>query len=264
MKRRFVGSGGMAMALMLSAGTLAGLVPAMAETLVTSLSTHRVAITSNYTGAEIVVFGAIERDGATVARAAPYDIVITVRGPRRTAIVREKEQFGPAWMNRAQRRFVDLPVYLAVLATRPVDEVAGATLRQRQKIGIDANITPPGVELNLDTAESRFRRALRRIRSADGLFIENGRGVTFLTPSIFRAPISLPAIAPTGSYEVEIVLIVGGALLSRQITNFEVIKTGFEQTVVSSAHNRPVLYGFSAACLALVFGWVASVIFRRD
>src|SRR5690606_4009144 len=54
------------------AGLLASLAPAAAETLILSLSTHRVAITSTYTGSSIVVFGAIERDERTVARAAPY------------------------------------------------------------------------------------------------------------------------------------------------------------------------------------------------
>src|SRR5690606_38702294 len=87
------------------AGLLVSLAPAAAETLILSLSTHRVAITSTYTGSSIVVFGAIARDERTAARAAPYDIVVTVRGPRRTTIVREKERVGPLWLNTSQRRF---------------------------------------------------------------------------------------------------------------------------------------------------------------
>ena len=43
---------------------------AHAETLVTSLSSHRVLINSNYTGTSIAVFGSIERDAQTVSRAA--------------------------------------------------------------------------------------------------------------------------------------------------------------------------------------------------
>ena len=69
--------------------------PAAAESLVTTLSTESVAITSTYTGAEITAFGVIERDGQTSVRVKPYDVVISARGPRRTTIVREKEQLGP-------------------------------------------------------------------------------------------------------------------------------------------------------------------------
>jgi uncharacterized protein (TIGR02186 family) len=239
-------------------------VPAWAESLVTSLSTHRVAITSTYTGAEIVVFGAIERDSYTVSRAAPYDVVVTVRGPRRTTLVREKERAGMVWLNRAQRRFIDLPVYLAVLSTQPIDDVADPMLRRRQRIGIDDNLKPIGIDIDIDAGGGRFREALKRLKSEEGLFVENGRAVTFLAPTIFRAPIPLPATAPSGLYDVDIMLIVGGAMLARQTTNFEVIKTGLEQTVVTAAQNRSLLYGVSAAALAVMFGWVASVIFRRD
>ena len=73
--------------------------PAAAETMVTSLSSHRVAITSNYTGTSIAVFGVIERDAQSISRASPYDIVVTVRGPRQTLVVREKEPAGILWLN---------------------------------------------------------------------------------------------------------------------------------------------------------------------
>ena len=74
---------------------LSSLAPAQAETLITSLSNHRVLINSNYTGTQIAVFGAIERDAQTVARATGYDVVVTVRGPRQFLTVREKERLGP-------------------------------------------------------------------------------------------------------------------------------------------------------------------------
>jgi parallel beta-helix repeat protein len=64
--------------------------PASAERLIISVSSSRVLITSSYTGAELVLFGVIERDGASVSRAGPYDIVVTVRGPATQITVREK------------------------------------------------------------------------------------------------------------------------------------------------------------------------------
>jgi hypothetical protein len=55
---------------------------ASAERLVTTLSTSRVLIASNFTGADVVLFGSVERDAQTVARRGGYDIVVTVTGPR--------------------------------------------------------------------------------------------------------------------------------------------------------------------------------------
>ena len=49
--------------------------PSGAERLVTSLSSHQVLVTSSFTGVELVLFGSVERDAATVPRRGGYDIV---------------------------------------------------------------------------------------------------------------------------------------------------------------------------------------------
>jgi uncharacterized protein (TIGR02186 family) len=237
---------------------------AAAETLVTTLSTQRVAITSTYTGSEIGIFGVIERDQQTGTRIKPYDIVISARGPRRTTIVRQKEEVGPVWINRTQRRFINLPVFLTVLATRPLDEVADQRTRQRLRLGVDAVLTPIGLDIEFDSPEARFREALLRLKTADGLFAENARGIAFLAPNVFTGTIPLPATAPVGVYDVEVALFHDGVQLARHTLTFEVIKTGFEQAVVDSAHRHTWLYGLAAGAMALAFGWFASVIFRRD
>lgn len=70
-----------------------------AERLVVSLTNHRVMITSNYTGVELVLFGSVERDAAAAARAAPYDIVATIIGPRELLRTRRKERMLGIWVN---------------------------------------------------------------------------------------------------------------------------------------------------------------------
>ena len=55
-------------------GALAGsIAPAAAERLVASLSNHRVMVTSNFTGEELVLFGGIEQDGASRPRRGGYE-----------------------------------------------------------------------------------------------------------------------------------------------------------------------------------------------
>jgi uncharacterized protein (TIGR02186 family) len=235
-----------------------------AETLIASVSSHQIQINSNYTGAQITVFGLVERDGRTVARGDPYDIVVTVRGPQRMLIVREKEQVGPIWINRTQRRFPEHSVFLMVSSNRPLDEILGAAAARRDRIGL-ANaqrVATPALEQEGSTA--RFRDALIRILKDKGLYAQDERGVTFLSQTLFSAPIEVPATAPTGTYEIDIVLYAGGAILARQTTNFEVIKTGIEQRLATGAHDRSLLYGLATVILALLLGWLASVIFRRD
>ncbi|AMJ58902.1 TIGR02186 family protein [Bosea sp. PAMC 26642] len=237
---------------------------ARAETLVAAMSSHRIQISSNYTGDQLTVFGLVERDGRTVARGDPYDIVVTVRGPRRMLLVREKERLGPVWINRTQRRFGENSVFLSVLSNRPLKEIMSPERAQRDKIGLANAQRSDNPFLDLDPINARFREGMIRILEDKGLYTQDERGVTFLSNTLFSAPIVVPATAPTGPYEIEIVLFAGSATLARQTTNFEVVKTGIEQGLASGAHDRPFLYGLATAVLALFLGWLASVVFRRD
>jgi uncharacterized protein (TIGR02186 family) len=113
-------------------------------------------------------------------------------------------------------------------------------------------------------ADEPFRDALLRLKRREGLYLEQERGVTFLTPSLFRASIPLPATAPPGNYDVEVVLLADTVILARTQTSFEMVKIGFEQQVGEMARDLAPLYGGATALLALFFGYVASIIFRRD
>lgn len=237
---------------------------ASCETLITSLSTHRVQITSTYTGVQLVIFGTIERDARTVSRGDPLDMVITVKGPRRTIIVREKEPLGPLWINRSQRRFVEAPSFISVATNRPLEQLADAEQRRRLQLGVGNILQPPLAGLDLDAGEAHFRDALIRLGAADGLFSEQPRGVTFLSPTLFRSPVNLPGVAPPGTYDVDITLMVGSVPIAKQSTNFEVVTTGFEQRLKQVARRAGGVYGLATVFLALSFGWLASVIFRRD
>ena len=93
--------------------------PASAERLVASLSTHRVMITSNFTGEELVLFGGIEQDSASGPRRGGYDIVVTVTGPRQSTVTFRKQRMLAIWVNADSRVFEDAPSYLAVLSNRP-------------------------------------------------------------------------------------------------------------------------------------------------
>jgi uncharacterized protein (TIGR02186 family) len=243
---------------------LAGLSSAQAETLITSLSSHRVFITSNYTGTAVAVFGAIERDAQTVSRAQGYDVVVTVRGPREAITVREKERTGLIWINREQQKFPFAPAYLAVLTSRPVPEITSEALAQRFRIGISAIVGAPEFTLDRGPADDPFRVALIRLKQQDRLYVEINRGVTFLSPTLFRAATPLPATAPPGNYDVEVMLLADSVVLAQTRTSFELEKSGFEQQVADVARDWSSLYGLATGAIALLFGWIASVIFRRD
>jgi uncharacterized protein (TIGR02186 family) len=239
---------------------------AAAERLVTSLSDYRVSIASNFTGADLVLFGTIERDAATVARRAGYEIAVTVLGPRQTVRTFRKERILGIWVNADSRTFVDAPSYLAVLTNRPVDEIAGPDVLRRLQVGLAHTLLPQliGVDVADVVRDDPFRMAFLRLRQQEGIYLERTNGVTFLTPTVFRAAIPLPADAPIGTYEVDVKLFADGTMIAREPSAFELYKVGFESFIASTARDQGLLYGLSTAALALFIGWLASVVFRRD
>ena len=53
-------------------------------------------------------------------------------------------------------------------------------------------------------------------------------------------------------------------LVARTNSALEVIKTGFEQYVADAARDYGLLYGLATALMALMIGWLASLVFARD
>jgi uncharacterized protein (TIGR02186 family) len=258
---------GQAMAAALALAAFLALdTPAAAEKLITTLSTSRVLIASNFTGADVVLFGSVERDAQTVARRGGYDIVVTVTGPRETVVTFRKERVVGVWINSDQRTFVKAPSYLTVLANRTINEIADINTLRRTQTGLARVLLPQ--EISGDIADSirddPFRQAFLRLKIERGLYREQQNGVTFLTPALIRAAIPIPDNAPTGAYEVDIKLFADGVLLARTQTALEVVKTGFEQFVANAARERGLLYGLATAMMAVLTGWFASVVFRKD
>lgn len=240
--------------------------PVTAEKLVTSVSSHRVLISSNFTGTDVVLFGAIEEDEKPSSREKGYDIVVTVRGPAQTFIARRKGRVLGIWVNVESRQFLGVPSYLAVLSNRPPNELGTPDFLRRNRIGLVNHTLPQriGADFGDVVPQDPFRTAFLRVKMDQGLYHEDPTGVTFITPSLFRTSVPIPGIAPTGSYEVETVLLAGGELVARQITAIEVVKTGFEELFAKAAREHGFLYGLATGLLALGTGLLANFMFRRD
>jgi len=239
--------------------------PARAERLIVSVSNHRVTITPNYAGEELVLFGSVERDDVA-APPAPYDLVVTVSGPPADFVTRRKEREFGIWANADSRQFLQVPSYLAIFANRPFDAITSDDQQRRLKLGLDHIVLTQrvGTDYADVVATDPFRRAFIRLRTEHGLYRQNTAAVTLLTPTLFRATIPLPAEVPTGDYDVDIKLLSRGAFVASASTTFEVVKVGFEQFVATSARQRALLYGLTIVAMALTTGWLASVVFRRD
>jgi uncharacterized protein (TIGR02186 family) len=230
---------------------------ARAEDLVSGLSQDSIEITSNYTGSTIVVFGAIERPVSN----APRDIVVVVRGPETTMTVRRKDRIAGIWINRDRAEFSGVPAFYFVASTRPINEIAGGDMRTRLGIGLDV-LKGSGVHAHHDPAP--FRDGLIRRQIQAHLYAELPGGVQYLSDTLFRVQVPVPANVARGDYTAQVFLFRNGYVISAQSTPFSISNSGLERQLFNFAHDRPLAYGVFAVAAAMLLGWLSSLVFRQS
>lgn len=239
--------------------------PVQAETIVAALSSPKVSITSNFTGAEVVVFGTVDRDAGTVARGEPYMLAIEVKGPPETVVTRRKERFFGIWVNGSAATYANVPSFYAIHLSAPLEDLALPQVLQKEQVGLEyLHLAEIETTDSTSAGDEEFRKAFLRLRERQGLYSESEGTVEFLSRSLFRTTIPLPAIVPDGDYEMTVYLFRGGGLLTKETKPLSIAKSGFEQFTYSFAHNYALLYGIVTVLIAVFTGWAASIIFRKD
>lgn len=237
------------------------------ESVQADVSTRSVAVTSSFTGTEIVVFGAVDNSRQTSAEAGLYDIVIVLEGTPTELVARRKSRVGGIWVNTQSLTFVSVPSYYAIATTRPLDEIAPPNVLAEHDIGFQAvRMTPvQGWETGLTTADlDDFKNAVIRLKQRDGLYVQEDYDVVFIGPSLFRASIDLPANVPVGPLVGRIYLFRDQRLLSTYTARVTLQREGLERFLHSFAMTQPFSYGVFTVVVAMAAGLIASTLLRRS
>jgi uncharacterized protein (TIGR02186 family) len=239
---------------------LALALPAAGEEIVAGLSQNRVSITADFTGSEIMVYGAVKRDGPP-PEGAPVEVIVTVEGPPAPLVIRRKERVAGIWINTDRVRVGSAPSFYAIVTTGPLRQVLSSTDDLRYRVRIPSVIRAIGITSQTDDPDD-FLTALLRIRLADGRYRLDQGAVEFLEQTLFRADVTLPANLTDGEYRVRIFLTRDGRVIASQERVIGVRKEGIERWLFNQSREQPLLTGIAAVLLAAVAGWVASAAFR--
>jgi len=224
------------------------------QPLVVDLSDHLVAITTAFSGTNVLLFGATD---------GPGDVVMVVRGPHTRKVVRKKALIGFIWANRDSVTYENVPAFYQVFSSRPLDEIAPRSVLSRLQIGTE-NLSFIKVDQNVtDSFVPGFRAALVRLKQKEALYGVGTLPVTLLANRLFKAELHFPANVPTGAYSVEVYLIRNGNVVSGKITPLVISKIGLGAEIFDLAQQQAPLYGLAAIALAVATGWMAAVALRK-
>lgn len=241
---------------------LAPLLLAQAEPrLVPDVSQRQVAIRYSFSGAELLLFGAILYPGGRLPSRTP-DIAVILKGPLERIVLREKQQVAGIWMNVERVRFRSAPSFYAVASSRPLSQLVDERTAAIYELGLNNLQLSPGGGVAADV-QRRFESGLIDLRRRNQLYAEDPHGVEIRDGVLYSARIAIPARVPVGTYTAETFLISDGRVIAGAAREIRIEKLGFEGFIANAAERWSLTYGIVCVALSLLLGWAASVMFQR-
>ena len=242
----------------------AGAQTPLAENIQIGLSTDRIMITSDFSGADLTIFGAVDNADPLVSRQGGYDVIVVLEGPAEPVVVWKRSRILGVWVNAQSETFVNIPISYSVSTTRVFQDITTPTSYRQLSLGAQNIYLEPKERTDPPPTIAEFTAALRERKLATGLYRERIGGVQFLSSTLFRATVDLPPNVPVGTHKARAFLFKHGEFVKETSANLAIVKAGFEQSVYEAAHEYSFYYGLFAVMLAMVTGWLGRVIFRKD
>ena len=229
--------------------------------LVPDVSQSRIEIRYSFTGAELLLFGAILYPGGR-APSKDAEIAVVVKGPVQPLVVREKQKVAGIWMNVESTRFRSAPAFYAVASSKPLSRLVDERTAAIYELGLQNLQLSPGSGASPEV-QRRFEAGFIELMQRQQLYFENPDGVQITEGVLYRGRVTIPAQVPVGDYTAETFLIQDGRVIAGAVRDIHIDKFGFERFVADAAERWALAYGLIAVGLSLLLGWGASALFRR-
>ena len=220
------------------------------------ISTDLVQINTGFDGVNLLLFGTTN---------GTNNIIIVIKGPLETNIIRKKTRFASIWVNTEKVIIENVPTFYAIASTRPLNQITTQSILKKYGIGANNFLTNILKQANAKTMDisDEYKNALVRLKNKLGLYIDNPIKIKLIEEQLFRANIKFPANVGTGKYTAQIYYFKDGLLLDVINKPILVEKIGIGADVFRLAHSHSALYGIIAILIAVASGWIAAAIFRK-
>lgn len=222
-----------------------------ARPIISGISVNKINIDTNFTGAEILLFGAKDRVG---------EIVIAIRGPKKDFLVSRKEKTFGVWHNGQRIKFQNAYTYYNIFST------FNNQIKNRDFLLSELELGGNNIKFTADASRDKINEfGVKLIENLEQnqLYSLSPKQIDFLDESLFKIMINFPKNIIRGVYTAEIYLINDGNLEDFQAIPIYVNQVGLSAQINDMAHNRSFFYATISVLIAIVAGFVANYIFAR-
>ena len=232
----------------------------VSPSLVTDLSKKVISINVNFSGSKFHIFGAIKKNNPKVSSIdqPPFDIIIEVIGPPITMNLFQKEKKFGFWINKKIDNLKNIPSFYSISGTKPLDILLPNNIETANDIGLVKQINTKNQKI-----ENELIDQILFIGKDKKQYNENNTPITLLENTLFSNEIDFPTNIHEGNYKVKIHLIRFQKVLATKQDIIYVKKIGLQNWINYLAFEKPQLYGIMSILIAITFGFVASLVFRK-
>ena len=225
------------------------------DNLVTDLSESTVEISSTFSGADILLFGAYDGQKND-------DIIVVVSGQKGNIKVDRKEKKFGIWMITESMKFTNIPKYYYIASNRKIKDITNTTEIKKRKLDFNS-FELKNDKIDYNNLDKKWYEALKRNMKKKQFWKIEENSIKLNKNTLFRKTLSLPSNVSTGMYNVKILHYRKGNLISQEESKIKIDRTGISANIYNFAQNFSAIYGIIAVIIALFFGWLTNFIFRR-
>tara|TARA_B100001057_G_scaffold482673_1_gene558424 strand:- start:199 stop:951 length:753 start_codon:yes stop_codon:yes gene_type:complete len=225
------------------------------DDLVTDLSESTVKISSTFSGADILLFGAYDGQKND-------DIIVIVSGQKGVVKVDKKEKKYGIWMVTESIKFSNIPKYYYIASNRKIEDITNINEIKKNKLDFN-NFEFINNRIDYKNLEKEWYKALKRNMKKKQFWKIEENSIKLNKNTLFRKTLSLPSNVSTGIYNVKILHYRKGNLISQEQSKIKIDRTGISANIYNIAQNFSAIYGIIAVIIALFFGWFTNLIFRK-
>ncbi len=223
--------------------------------IVADVSSYYVAISPQFQGTKVLLYGAVDYDNA--------DVILIIKGPRQNFALDKKERNLGLWLKGKTVLFNDMPHFYHVISSDEVKKIATPSAVETYNLSLAA-VLRSVQETQQVTIDKEDNQAYLENMQKAGLYAQSLEPFSWLGKRLFRVELNFPVNVSTGTYILEAYHLRDGYVESAQSLPLFIRKSGFLGFLFAFAHNFGYFYGIVAIILASLAGFLAYWALRKN